>query len=30
MTAAQPSAFARGMTWFAVALSGLLLVLGAY
>jgi hypothetical protein len=30
MTDAQPSAFARGMTWFAVALSGLLLVLGAY
>jgi hypothetical protein len=30
MSAAQPSAFARGMTWFAVALSGLLLVLGAY
>jgi hypothetical protein len=30
MTAAPPSAFARAMTWFVVALAGLLLVLGAY
>jgi hypothetical protein len=30
MTAAPPSAFARAMTWFVVALSVLLLVLGAY
>jgi hypothetical protein len=30
MTAAPTSAFARGMTWLVVALSGLLLVSGAY
>jgi hypothetical protein len=29
MTAASPSALARGMTWLVVALAGLLLVLGA-
>ena len=30
MTAAPASAFARGLTWAAVALSVVLLVLGAY
>jgi hypothetical protein len=30
MTASEPSAFARGMTWFVVVLSGVLLALGAY
>jgi hypothetical protein len=30
MSPAPPSAFARGVTWFVVALSGVLLVLGVY